>query len=135
MKPRRVFAFNENHEFVKTSKKYRKLGFLQSLVYTLFLYFRTYLSLSFAFRVACGVLGYRQQNQCQLSTYSPFVKLTGEAAIQFSIATKKCTKTASYLIRFSSARLCWKHLLLRDTLVLNIRHETTECQMFIVHQR
>ena len=42
---------------------------------------------------------------------------------------------ASYLIRFSSSRHCWKHLLLRDTLVLNITHETTEWQMFIVHQR
>ena len=42
---------------------------------------------------------------------------------------------ASYLIRFSSSRHCWKHILLRDTLVLNIRHETTEWQMFIVHQR
>ena len=38
-------------------------------------------------------------------------------------------------IRFSSSRPCRKHLLLRDTLVLNIRHETTEWQMFIVHQR
>ena len=42
---------------------------------------------------------------------------------------------ASYLIRFSSSRHCWKHLLLRDTSVLNIRHETTEWRMFIVHQR
>ena len=69
-------------------------------------------------------------NQCQLSTCT-----TGEAAIQFSIATKKMYQPASYLIRFSSSRHCWKHLLLRDTLVLNIRHKTTEWQMFIVHQR
>ena len=39
---------------------------------------------------------------------------------------------ASYLIRFSSSRHCWNHLLLRNTLVLNIRHETTEWQ--IVHR-
>ena len=70
-------------------------------------------------------------------TDSPSVQLTGEAAIQleFSIATKKMYQPASYLIRFSSSRHCGKHLLLRDTLVLNIRHETTEWQMFIVHQR
>ena len=48
---------------------------------------------------------------------------------------KKMYQPASYLIRFSSSRHCWKHLLLRDTLVLNIRHETTEWQMFNVHQR
>ena len=41
----------------------------------------------------------------------------------------------TYLIRFSSSRHCWKHLLLRDTLVWNILNETTEWQMFIVHQR
>ena len=74
-------------------------------------------------------------NQCQLSTDSPSVQLTGEAAIQFSIATKKMYQPASYLIRFSSSGHCWKHLLLRDTLVFNIRHETTEWQMFNVHQR
>ena len=42
---------------------------------------------------------------------------------------------ASYLIRFASSGHCWKHLFLRDTLVFNIRHETTEWQMFNVHQR
>ena len=66
---------------------------------------------------------------------SPSVQLTGEAATQFSIAAKKMCQPASYLIRLSSSRPCWKHLLLRDTLVLNIRYETTEWQMFIVHQR
>ena len=44
---------------------------------------------------------------------SPSVRLilTGEAAIQFSIATKKMYQPASYLIRFLSWRHCWKHLL------------------------
>ena len=41
---------------------------------------------------------------------------------------------ASYLIRFSSSRHCWKHLLLRNTLVLNIRrnpwHFTVPCFIF-----
>ena len=48
---------------------------------------------------------------------------------------EKMYQPASYLIRFSSSRHFWKHLLLRDTLVLIIRHETTEWQMFIVHHR
>ena len=33
------------------------------------------------------------QNQCQLSIDSPSLQLTGEAAIQFSIATKKNVPT------------------------------------------
>ena len=56
-------------------------------------------------------------------------------SIQQALLRKKMYQPASYLIRFSSSRHCWKHLLLRDTLVLNIRHETTEWQMFVVHQR
>ena len=52
-----------------------------------------------------------------------------------ALLRKKMYQPASYLIRFLSSRHCWMHLLLRDTLVLNIRHETTEWQMFIVHQR
>ena len=67
-------------------------------------------------------------NQCQLSTDSPSVQLTGEAPVhdQFTVATKKMYQPASYLIRFSSSGHYWKHLLLRETLVFNIRHETTE---------
>ena len=50
----------------------------------------------------------------------------------WALLRKKMYQPASYLIRFSSSRHCWKHLLLRDTLVLNIRHETTEWQMLAV---
>ena len=32
VKSRGMFALRENHEFVKTLKQYRKLGFLQPLV-------------------------------------------------------------------------------------------------------
>ena len=58
-----------------------------------------------------------------------------DVALASPIATKKMYQPASYLIRFSSSGHCWKHLLLRDTLVFNIRHEKTEWQMFNVHQR
>ena len=59
-------------------------------------------------------------NQCQLSTDSPSVKLTGEATLFNSpLPRKKMYQPASYLIRFSSSGHCWKHLLLRDTLVFN----------------
>ena len=55
-----MFALCENHEFVKTLKECHILGFLRSLVYSLFSILE-HIFLSFTFRVTCGVLGDLQQ--------------------------------------------------------------------------
>ena len=84
VKSRRMFALCENHELVKTLKEYRKLGFLQSLVYPSFSIFEPIsLSLSFSLSLSLSLslsrshsesravfpLGYWQHTSSPLSRF------------------------------------------------------------------